>query len=121
MMRSLAVAVAVAAVLAGCGHGGDDGPQLLDPRILRRPKRGFAVGVVDGWFGEGQQGRLAELLLDPESSMYGLLRPERVRAMLDDHRSGREDHHKVLFSLVMVEEWLRSAAGTAPLRDPVGT
>lgn len=27
MMRSLAVAVAVAAVLAGCGHGGDDEPQ----------------------------------------------------------------------------------------------
>jgi asparagine synthase (glutamine-hydrolysing) len=95
--------------------------QVLDPRILRRPKRGFAVGVVDGWFGASERGRLAEMVLDPESLMFGLLRPDGVRALLDEHRSGHEDNHKLLFSLVMVEEWLRSAAGTGPLRDPAGT
>jgi asparagine synthase (glutamine-hydrolysing) len=43
-----------------------------------------------------------------------VLRPERVRTVLDDHRSRRHDNHKLLFSLALFEEWLRtSCAGPA--------
>jgi hypothetical protein len=39
--------------------------------------------------------------------MFGLLDPKPVRRLLESHQSGRQDNHKLLFSLVMVEQWLR--------------
>jgi asparagine synthase (glutamine-hydrolysing) len=79
----------------------------LPSRILKRKKRGFAVNVVDEWFHSSFNGKLAELLLDKDSLMFELLKPDPVRRMLASHRSGRQDNHKLLFSLVMFEEWLR--------------
>ncbi|HEY4301509.1 MAG TPA: asparagine synthase (glutamine-hydrolyzing), partial [Candidatus Didemnitutus sp.] len=69
----------------------------LPPEILNRPKRGFGVNVVDGWFHSSMDGLLSELLLNPDSRMFKLLRPEPVKKLLDDHRSGRDDNHKLLF------------------------
>jgi asparagine synthase (glutamine-hydrolysing) len=79
----------------------------LPSRILKRKKRGFAANVVDGWLRSSAQGQLSELLLDESSLMFSLLKPEPVRKLLNDHRSGRQDNHKLLFSLVMLEQWLR--------------
>jgi asparagine synthase (glutamine-hydrolysing) len=79
----------------------------LPPRILKRKKRGFAVNVVDGWLHSAVQGQLPEMLMDESSLMFDLLKPEPVRKLLSDHRSGRQDNHKLLFSLVMLEQWLR--------------
>jgi asparagine synthase (glutamine-hydrolysing) len=85
--------------------------RFLDPRILKRKKRGFAVNVVDGWFRSSVRGKLPEMLLDENSLMFNLLEPSAVRRLLQDHRSGRQDNYKLLFSLIMFEEWLR--AGTS--------
>jgi asparagine synthase (glutamine-hydrolysing) len=79
----------------------------LPPLILKRKKRGFAANVVDGWLRSSAQGQLAELLLDETALMFSLLKPEPVRKLLNQHRSGRQDNHKLLFSLVMLEQWLR--------------
>jgi asparagine synthase (glutamine-hydrolysing) len=81
--------------------------KYLPPALLNRKKRGFAVNVVDDWFKSSMDGALTDMLLDRQSLMYELLEPQQVRALLDEHRSGRQDHHKVLFSLTMVEQWLR--------------
>jgi len=81
--------------------------RFLHPRILKRKKRGFAGNVVDGWFNSSLQGNLSEMLLDENSLMFDWLKTEPVRQLLDGHRSGRQDNHKLLFSLVMVEQWLR--------------
>src|SRR5436190_4634515 len=84
--------------------------RYLPQRILKRKKRGFAANVVDAWFRSAIRGQLSELLLDGNSLMYNLLESEPVRKLLSDHRSGRQDNHKLLFSLVMVEQWLRRSA-----------
>jgi asparagine synthase (glutamine-hydrolysing) len=81
--------------------------RYLAPEILRRKKRGFAVNVVDDWFQKSFTGKLPGLLLDRESRMYRFLAPEPVATLLENHRSGRQDNHKLLFSLVMLEQWLR--------------
>ena len=47
------------------------------------------------------------MLLDENSLMFGLLNPTPVRRLLEGHQSGRQDNHKLLFSLVMLEQWLR--------------
>jgi len=41
--------------------------------------------------------------------MFGLLDPKSVRRLLEAHQSGRQDNHKLLFSLVMLEQWLRGS------------
>jgi asparagine synthase (glutamine-hydrolysing) len=79
----------------------------LSPRILKRKKRGFAANVVDEWFRSSLDGALREVLLDESSLMFGLLNPKPVRRLLEDHEFGRQDNHKLLFSLVMLEQWLR--------------
>jgi asparagine synthase (glutamine-hydrolysing) len=86
----------------------------LPPAIVKGKKRGFAANVVDGWLRSSAQGHLSELLLDENSLMFGLLKPEPVRKLLNDHRSGRHDNHKLLFSLVMFEQWLRQEWLSAP-------
>jgi asparagine synthase (glutamine-hydrolysing) len=80
--------------------------KYLDPRILNRPKLGFAVNVVDGWFKNSVKSGLTDLLTDPNSKMYSVLDRFAVQRLLADHRSGRSDNYKLLFSLIMVEQWL---------------
>jgi asparagine synthase (glutamine-hydrolysing) len=81
----------------------------LPQRILRRKKRGFAVNVVDQWFHSSVKGKLADMLLDKDSLIFEILNPEPVKRLLQNHRSRRQDNHKLLFSLVMFEQWLRGA------------
>jgi asparagine synthase (glutamine-hydrolysing) len=81
--------------------------RYLPSHILKRKKRGFAVNVVDDWFHSSLNGQLQEVLLDESSLMFGLLDPKPVRRLLEGHQSGHQDNHKLLFSLVMVEQWLR--------------
>jgi asparagine synthase (glutamine-hydrolysing) len=81
----------------------------LPPRILKGKKRGFADNVVDAWFHTSLKGTLQAVLLDESSLMFDLLDPKPVRRLLEGHQSGRQDNHKILFSLVMLEQWLRGS------------
>ena len=81
---------------------------FLPSSILRRPKRGFASNVVDDWFRSAIDNRMADTLRDPESKIYRYLRTSSVRELFDLHVSGRQDNHKILFSLVLFEEWFRA-------------
>src|SRR5438552_14180362 len=73
----------------------------LPRRVLKRKKRGFGVNVVDQWFQSSLQGKFPDLLLDTNSLMFELLKPELVGKLLEAHRSRRQDNHKLLFSLIM--------------------
>jgi asparagine synthase (glutamine-hydrolysing) len=81
--------------------------KFLPRQILQRKKRGFAVNVVDAWFQSSAKGRFTDVLLDNHSLMYSILNPAPVKTLLDEHQSRRQDNHKLLFSLVMFEQWLR--------------
>jgi asparagine synthase (glutamine-hydrolysing) len=81
---------------------------FLPREILNRKKRGFAVNVVDGWLRGATGKRLMGVLRDSHSHLYEYLRPAAVEKILQEHQSGHNDNHKVLFSLVVLEEWLRS-------------
>jgi asparagine synthase (glutamine-hydrolysing) len=80
---------------------------LLPRTIIKRKKRGFAVNVVDDWFRGAMSKKMEEILLDRESQIYQFLRPSTVQEIFRQHQSGQNDNHKVLFSLVVLEEWLR--------------
>jgi asparagine synthase (glutamine-hydrolysing) len=88
---------------------------FLPPSILKRPKRGFAVNVVDNWFRDAMTTRIVENLTDRASKMYQYLRPEAVGKLFEQHASGRENNYKILFSLVVFEEWLRTHDEPVPV------
>ncbi|HTS12550.1 MAG TPA: asparagine synthase (glutamine-hydrolyzing) [Candidatus Limnocylindrales bacterium] len=83
---------------------------FLPPVILKRKKRGFGVNVVDDWFRGAARKKMEDVLLDSESQIYAFLQPSVVKQIYEEHRSGQNDNHKILFSLVVFEEWLRTHA-----------
>lgn len=80
---------------------------LLPQRIMRRKKRGFGVNVVDDWFRGTMSSRMEDILMGGDSQLYQYLRPSVVQRIFKQHQSGQGDYHKILFSLVVFEEWLR--------------
>jgi asparagine synthase (glutamine-hydrolysing) len=81
--------------------------KFLPRQILKRKKRGFGVNVVDAWLQSSAKGKFTDTLLDESSLMYSILNPAPVKKLLADHQSRRQDNHKLLFSLIMFEQWLR--------------
>jgi asparagine synthase (glutamine-hydrolysing) len=81
--------------------------KFLPRQILKRKKRGFGVNVVDDWFNNSAKGNISDALQDKSSLIFNYLNPVPVKKLLDDHQSQRQDNHKLLFSLVMFEQWLR--------------
>ena len=86
----------------------------LPESMLKRRKRGFAGNVVDDWFRDAKDSKMADTLLDAGSRMYQFLQPSSVRRLFELHASGRQDNHKILFSLVVFEEWLRTQETAVP-------
>lgn len=80
---------------------------FLPKSILQRPKRGFGVNVVDEWFKGAIDNQMVDTLRDPESKIFEYLRPAAVSELFEQHVSGRNDNHKILFSLALFEQWLR--------------
>ena len=80
---------------------------VLPKTIINRKKQGFGVNVVDDWFRDTTEAGMNELLLDPSSLMYEYLQPAPVARLLNAHVSGQSNNHKLLFSLVVFEQWLR--------------
>jgi asparagine synthase (glutamine-hydrolysing) len=80
---------------------------FLPRTIMKRKKRGFAVNVVDDWFRSTVSNQMEQMFMDGDSLLYGYLRPSAVQKMFRQHQSGQNDYHKILFSLVVFEEWLR--------------
>jgi asparagine synthase (glutamine-hydrolysing) len=88
--------------------------KYLPESFLKRRKRGFAGNVVDDWFRNAMDTKMAASLLDPGSKIFQFLEPSAVSKLFQSHASGREDNHKILFSLVVFEEWLRGHEETVP-------
>jgi len=80
---------------------------FLPREVVRRRKIAFAT-PVDEWFRDSLDGKVDDRLLGTDSLIYNYLRPQAVQQLVKDHRSGRHDNHKILFSLVALEEWLRA-------------
>lgn len=79
----------------------------LPPEILQRKKRGFAVNVVDEWFRHSLNDKISSVFRDSGASIYSFLKQDAVQKLVSEHVSGKNDNHKILFSLVVFEEWMR--------------
>jgi len=82
---------------------------FLPKEIMKRKKKGFAVNVVDDWFQKSLGGKMESIFQDSSSMMYKFLKQDVVKRLVHEHKSGKSDNHKILFSLVVFEEWMRQA------------
>ena len=72
--------------------------------ILHRKKKGFGIPVAR-WL-NGPLAKEADRLLAPDRiAGGGLLEPAVVTRLLEEHRAGRVDHRKQLWTLMMLEYW----------------
>jgi asparagine synthase (glutamine-hydrolysing) len=90
---------------------------LLPRAIVRGRKRGFSIPLA-AWL-RGELEPFAREVLEADTlRRHGLLRPEPVQRLLDDHVSGREDLSRQIWGLMSLTLWLerqgRVAGSTVP-------
>src|SRR5262245_22164304 len=93
---------------------------LLPREVFTRKKMGFSV-PLDYWFRNELKPLAADLLLSPTSRSHEFLRPEAIQSLWDAHQERRYDQSNRLWSLVMLELWLREWGGQLAVREPAPT
>jgi asparagine synthase (glutamine-hydrolysing) len=80
--------------------------RLLPATILERPKVGFRVPVNE-WFRGPMRGYLHDHLLGADSRTAVYYHRPALEAVLTEHAEGRQNHEKLLWSLLNLEIWHR--------------
>lgn len=81
--------------------------KILPAEIVRRKKVGFRVPVGE-WFKGPYRAFLQDMLVSDTSSVAKLLSGLKLRRLATEHLSGRQNHERVLWSLVNLEIFLRT-------------
>jgi len=76
-------------------------------QVSRRPKQGFTVPIA-AWLTTALKD-WANTLLDPaQLAADGLFDPTEVRRLWHDHQTGRANHVKPLWTLILFQYWLHT-------------
>src|SRR4029077_2732331 len=78
----------------------------LPREILYRGKMGFPTPLARMFQAE-MKPYVAEVLTSDRFFDRGYFRPEVVRSLVAEHTGGEKDHHRVLWQLLVLEEWHR--------------
>ncbi|HYC58569.1 MAG TPA: asparagine synthase (glutamine-hydrolyzing) [Thermoanaerobaculia bacterium] len=73
--------------------------------VIYRRKRGLSVPIA-GWINRGLRAEVDRLLDPARLRKRGLVDEPRVTSLLAEHRAGRANHAKALWTVVMLEYWL---------------
>jgi asparagine synthase (glutamine-hydrolysing) len=77
---------------------------VLPPEIIRRKKVGFRVPVSD-WFRGPMRDYLCGSLLSASSRTRAYYEPAVLSRIVNDHLVGRQNHEKLLWTLLNLEIW----------------
>ncbi|APO51400.1 asparagine synthase (glutamine-hydrolyzing) [Bradyrhizobium diazoefficiens] len=81
--------------------------KILPQSILRRKKVGFRVPVGE-WFRGPYQDFVQDMLVSESSSVARMISGSKLRRLVAEHLSGRQNHEKVLWSMINLEMFLRT-------------
>jgi asparagine synthase (glutamine-hydrolysing) len=93
---------------------------VLPPALLRRPKQGFRIPLAR-WLRTDLREAMEDLLSADRVRARGLFVPAAVDALKREHLDGRASHGDRLWTLMVLELWMRQyldGAATAPARWP---
>lgn len=81
---------------------------LLPGAVAARRKRGFEV-PIGAWLRGSLRSALVDELARDRVRRQGILDPEPVGRLIDEHLRGGRDHGKALWSLLVLGRWLDEA------------
>lgn len=79
--------------------------QLLPPSVVYRRKRGLSVPVA-AWLNRGLRDETDRLLAPDRLRQQGLLSDVYVARLVREHRTGRANHARALWALLVLQRWL---------------
>lgn len=79
---------------------------ILPNDIIYRKKMGFPT-PLKLMFQNELRDYAEKLLLSDETKLHQFFRKERIEQLIQEHNADKYDHHKTLWQLVVLEEWLR--------------
>ena len=86
----------------------------IPDEVLTRPKQGFAV-PLEAWFAQRLPGFFRDLFGDMNRLAVVGIKPSSVRALIDLYvRKRRQDHCKRLWTLVVLDQFLRKLSEVMP-------
>ena len=84
----------------------------LPTAVVEAPKRGFEIPLAQ-WFRGELRPEIRARLLDPASALAPLVCASEVARLLEEHLAGRRDHAWPLWSLLVLDHWLRERGTSA--------
>jgi len=81
--------------------------KILPPEIVRRKKVGFRVPVGE-WFKGPYREFLQDMLMSETSSVAQMVSGPKLRGLVTEHLNGRQNHERILWSLMNLEIFLRT-------------
>jgi asparagine synthase (glutamine-hydrolysing) len=79
---------------------------ILPKEIIYRPKMGFPT-PLKLMFQNELRDYSTNLLLKEFAKLHKYFDKSRIKQLLDEHCANKYDHHKILWQLVVLEEWLQ--------------
>ena len=77
---------------------------LLPPEIVQRPKKGFNMPVAK-WLTGPLKPLATDMLAPARLKRHGLFNADYIQTLLQEHLSRRQDHRKLLWTLLAFELW----------------
>jgi len=78
--------------------------QRLSGDILKRRKKGFELPLAS-WFRNDLAGFARSVLSEHKLKQHGMLRPEGIKKMIEEHEAGAEENSRKIYSLIMFQKW----------------
>jgi asparagine synthase (glutamine-hydrolysing) len=79
---------------------------LLPNEIIYRKKMGFPTPLCM-MFKTTLRDYSNERLLSTHAKLHEIIDRNGIQALLNEHQKGKQDHHRVLWQLIVLEEWLQ--------------
>ncbi len=92
---------------------------VLPAEVLRQPKAGFAA-PTDYWLANDLREMTDDLLSESRLRGRGLFRPEGVRRLIAEHRSGRQDWSMQIWQFLTLELWMQKFMDRSPAASTGG-
>jgi asparagine synthase (glutamine-hydrolysing) len=87
--------------------------ETLPVEVLRQPKAGFGA-PIDYWLANELKPMVDELLSESRLERRGIFRPDVVRSLVQQHRSGKEDWSMQIWQLLTLEIWMEQFIDSNP-------
>jgi asparagine synthase (glutamine-hydrolysing) len=85
----------------------------IPPALLHRRKQGFQLPLVD-WMRDSMKDQFLAVLTEPRTLQRGYFKPEAVRALIEEHTSGRRNRSGLLWRMLVLELWHRNFLERVP-------